>query len=188
MQTVGHVILNIALLAGEGAPTAAIGLGAVLPDLPIAALYATQRLQGRSADEIWAVHYQRPGWLAVIHGAHSIPLGLLGLTLCLALHAPFGAALFASVVCHALADLPVHARDAHRHFLPLSNYRFESPLSYWDPRFHAREVVTAEAGLVLFASLTLVARGAPLVAIVALVLVNGWYAAQVRRYWSAGGA
>ncbi len=41
-----------------------------------------------------------------------------------------------SALVHMLCDLPVHHDDAHRHFLPLSTWRFESPLSYWDPKHH----------------------------------------------------
>lgn len=37
-------------------------------------------------------------------------------------------------------DLPVHADDAHRHFWPLSNLRFFSPISYWDPDHYGRIV------------------------------------------------
>ena len=37
---------------------------------------------------------------------------------------------------HAAADLLVHADDAHRHLWPLSDWRFASPVSYWDPRHH----------------------------------------------------
>lgn len=40
----------------------------------------------------------------------------------------------------SLIDLPVHADDAHRHFWPLSNWRFISPISYWDPQHYGRIV------------------------------------------------
>lgn len=38
----------------------------------------------------------------------------------------------------SLIDLPVHADDAHRHFWPISNWRFISPISYWDPDHYGR--------------------------------------------------
>lgn len=34
---------------------------------------------------------------------------------------------------HATLDFLLHHDDAHRHFMPLSDWRFESPVSYWDP-------------------------------------------------------
>lgn len=43
-------------------------------------------------------------------------------------------ALFAlAALTHLAGDLPVHADDAHRHFWPLSDWRFHSPVSYWNP-------------------------------------------------------
>ena len=33
---------------------------------------------------------------------------------------------------HVAGDFPVHHDDAHRHFFPLSDWRFASPVSYWD--------------------------------------------------------
>ena len=60
---------------------------------------------------------------------------------------------FLSVLCHAFCDLPVHVHDAHRHFFPLSDYRFISPWSYWDVRYHGRTVALVEALLAFLCSL-----------------------------------
>ncbi len=38
----------------------------------------------------------------------------------------------------SLIDLPVHADDAHRHFWPITDWRFYSPISYWDPAHYGR--------------------------------------------------
>ena len=113
-------------------------------------LYLRERLRGTLEDSIWAVHYQKRFWQAVINGGHSIPLTVLGAVLawlgnCDALLAFSRARVFASARFHALGDLPVHAIDAHRQFLPLSQHRFQSSLSYWDPRFHAKYVALVEA-------------------------------------------
>ncbi|MFT5443587.1 MAG: hypothetical protein ACI8W3_002637, partial [Myxococcota bacterium] len=32
---------------------------------------------------------------------------------------------------HVALDLSLHNADAHRHFLPLSHWQFEGPVSYW---------------------------------------------------------
>jgi len=45
--------------------------------------------------------------------------------------------------------LPVHAEDAYRHFWPLTDWRFFSPLSYWDVNHHARWVGTVEVILAI---------------------------------------
>ena len=62
------------------------------------------------------------------------------------------ALLFGSVVLHCIQDLPVHVDDGHRHFWPLSQFRFESPISYWDPGHYGNIVAPIEMGLVLLVS------------------------------------
>jgi hypothetical protein len=93
----------------------------------------------------------------------------------------------ASALLHALCDFPLHAIDAHRHFLPFSQYRFISPLSYWDVRYHAQKVAVVESLLVLVGSsyfvFTHLARWPrrlwPL-AVLGLLLLNLGYA---RHFW-----
>jgi hypothetical protein len=60
-----------------------------------------------------------------------------------------GVVFCASLICHSLLDLPVHHDDAHRHFFPLSDYRFISPLSYWDPSHYGQFVALAEVLVIL---------------------------------------
>ena len=38
-----------------------------------------------------------------------------------------------AALLHIALDFPLHADDAHRHFWPVSDWRFFSPVSYWDP-------------------------------------------------------
>ena len=91
------------------------------------------------------------------------------------------AVFFVSVFVHALGDLPVHAIDAHRHFWPFSQFRYHSPLSYWDTRFHARGVALVEALLVLAASLALHRCGVSPAVLGLLVAVNLGYARNYVR-------
>ena len=179
MHTPGHAVINIATLGCIVGHEGAVLAGAIAPDLPIVILYLYERLRGTPEETIWAVCYQNPYWLAVIHGGHSIPLAALAAGLGFFAGFPALAAFFASVALHALCDVPVHAIDAHRHFLPFSQYRFVSPLSYWDERFHGRKVALVEALLVLGSSVFLFRRGITRLASLALVLVNLWY---VRTY------
>ena len=65
---------------------------------------------------------------------------------------------FVSMATHCLADLPLHNDDAHRHFFPLSDWRFESPVSYWDPRHSGAYVAAAEIAMVLAGSIFLAVR------------------------------
>ena len=184
MQTPGHAVVNLALIAGAVDPTLALPVlaGAVLPDVPIMVLYARERwLHGTPEDRIWRDHYQRPFWQNLIHGLHSIPMAALGLVAALLLGAPAIAAFFGSALLHALADLPIHAEDAHRQLLPFSTYRFISPLSYWDPRHHGAKVALAEASLVFAAGLYLWTGSAGPEGRVILALVGLWYALSYLR-------
>lgn len=193
MHTPGHALINIATLGSILGHEGAILAGALLPDVPIVILYLQQRLAGVPEETIWAVHYQKRFWLAVIHGAHSIPLAVLGALLSWLAGSGAGVAFFVSVLLHSCCDLPVHAIDAHRHFLPFSQYRFQSPFSYWDPRFHARYVAAIEVLLVLASSLYIALglslRWPPrtrLIATLSIVAVNlgylrSYYRSFVRR-------
>jgi hypothetical protein len=45
---------------------------------------------------------------------------------------------------HSALDFPFHANDGHRHFFPVSDFRFDSPVSYWDPARFGRAVALIE--------------------------------------------
>lgn len=111
-------------------------LGGVLPDLPMFGFYLYQKLRGTPEATIWSETYFQPDWQLVFDVFNSAPLAALGCVLALAFAPPVRTALqvfFGAVLLHVALDLPLHHDDAHRHALPLSNYRFESPVSYWDP-------------------------------------------------------
>ena len=48
----------------------------------------------------------------------------------------FAVFLALAALTHVAGDLPVHVDDAHRHFWPLSDWKFISPVSYWHPDHH----------------------------------------------------
>lgn len=183
MNTPAHAILNLALLGrGENRAYAApILAGALLPDLPMFGFYLWNRLfVGASESMIWGDFYFRANWQMLFDVFNSIPLAAVG-----ALVAWWGGArgwllFFASVALHALLDLPLHREDAHRHFLPLSGWRFESPVSYWDPAHYGVWSSALEILVVIAASWVLwrvhprVAPRATL-ALVCSVSVVGWF-------------
>lgn len=188
MRTTGHAVLNVALLARDGAPAmvAATVAGAVLPDLPIVCLYLREKLRGTPTETIWRVRYQRPFWLNLIHGMHSVPGAAAGLLASALLGQPVAMAFFASALLHAFCDIPVHGVDAHRHFLPLSQWRFVSPLSYWEVRRHARAVTLAEWALVAVAGASLGgALGWSAAVIGGVVALNLGYAIGLTRLYVA---
>ncbi|NJN30277.1 MAG: hypothetical protein HC824_07450 [Synechococcales cyanobacterium RM1_1_8] len=163
MQTPGHVIINLGLLGGGDRPrwTWPIIAGALIPDLMMFWFYVwTKLIRGLPDGEIWRTTYFLDSWQNIFDLFNSIPLALVGLGLALYCRQggshqggshqgarPQGPrpqpwagpaiACFASIIFHCLQDLPLHHDDGHRHFWPLSNFRFASPVSYWDPNHYA---------------------------------------------------
>lgn len=152
MNTPGHYILNLALLGQTIAPehNTAIALGAILPDIPIFGFYFVAKFIYQIPEtKIWTEVYYEPFWQNLVAVFHSIPLALIGAIIFYYLNWQTGVILCLSMICHCLLDLPVHHHDAHRHFFPISNYRFISPFSYWDKNYHAQIVALIEIGLVI---------------------------------------
>lgn len=133
-----------------------IVIGGILPDAPIFVLYFWAKFVRRQPEkQIWSETYELPFWQNIVATFHSIPLAFLGVAV-----AHYSGLLGVEVLClsmvlHSLLDFPVHNDDAHRHFFPVSNYRFISPISYWNPRHHGQAVSTVEKLLVLGATIYL---------------------------------
>lgn len=54
-----------------------------------------------------------------------------------------------AALLHIALDAPVHGHDAYRHLWPISDWRFYSPVSYWEVDLHARWMSLMEAILVI---------------------------------------
>lgn len=146
MNTPAHAAINLMLLSrnpGHRNSAAIIG-GAVIPDLAIMVFYAWQLLLGKSEAIIWSTEYHRPLWQAWIDVFNSIPLIGLAILICWLSRHYLLLLLFASMLLHAIGDLLLHHDDAHRHFFPLLEWRFESPISYWDPAHNGQWVSLIE--------------------------------------------
>lgn len=137
----------------------AIVAGAIIPDSPMFLFYAYQKLLASAPEKlIWDDLYFRDHWQLFFDGFNSIPLVLLVLAVCIPLNFRWGALFAGSALLHLICDLPLHNDDAHRHFLPLSNWRFFSPVSYWDPKYFGWFVAPIELGMAICSSVFLVAK------------------------------
>lgn len=155
MNTPTHYIFNLVFLSKTIAPNAnlAITLGAILPDVPIFIFYGVAKLIYQLPErEIWGTAYYDPLWQILIATFHSFPIAGIGLILCLYCKFESGAIFCSSVIVHSLLDFPVHHDDAHRHFFPFSNYRFISPISYWNPAYYGQYVALGEVLFVVAVS------------------------------------
>ncbi len=136
MNTPAHLLVNLALLSGGARrPHArAIAVGALLPDLPMFGFFLWERfVLGTPSQTIWGERYFELAWQNFFDLFNSVPLAGVGLLLALAARRLGPALLFGSVLLHCLLDFPLHREDGHRHFFPFSDWRFMSPVSYWDP-------------------------------------------------------
>jgi ABC-type multidrug transport system fused ATPase/permease subunit len=181
MNTPSHAILNLALLIDQRPQsTSAIVVGAILPDAPIFALYLWAKfIQQASEQEIWTVLYWQPFWQNLTAAFHSIPLTLLGIAVAHYCRWQYFEVLLVSMLFHDFLDLPVHHDDAHRHFLPFSNYRFISPISYWDPKHYGGVVSAIERLTVLLATIYVLPKidswlGKGLAIVVNLIYLTGF--------------
>ncbi|MEM8503876.1 MAG: hypothetical protein AAF716_12065 [Cyanobacteria bacterium P01_D01_bin.1] len=161
MNTPAHAIFNLALLGRQKKPqwNPLIVWGALIPDLAMFGFYFWLKVvRGLPSAQIWRTEYYKPAWQLLFDLFNSIPLALVGVGVMIYAQRTGIALLFVSVVLHCLEDLPVHHDDAHRHFWPLSNFRFESPVSYWDPNHYGDIVSRLEVVLVLAASVYVFGR------------------------------
>lgn len=160
MNTPAHAVINLLILSRDPSQrkTAAIVTGALIPDLVIILFYAWQLMLGTRESQIWSVEYHAPLWQAWIDSFNSIPLCLAAMLICWKLRQPLLMAFFASMLLHTFGDLPLHHDDGHRHFFPFSDWRFASPVSYWDPAHHGQWASLLEFVAVIAASIVLFRR------------------------------
>jgi len=163
MNTPAHIIVNLFLLErkrDDFSCIAATGLGALIPDIPMMIFYFLERvILGYSEATIWKNHYFNSIWTTTITDwVNSIPLLLMGILVCSLFKKKIGVALFMSMLLHSLCDLPLHGSDAHRHFLPFSQFKFVSPISYWDPAYYGHIFFIIEVSMVIFLSIWLLLK------------------------------
>ncbi len=151
MNTPTHILTAAALLSRNGQPAhnRAVLAGSLLPDASIYVLFAWARfIEGHDHHQIWRETYWQEPWQLL--GAISNSFVVWALLALIAYRLGWHTALFGALAAliHLSLDFPFHAGDAHRHFWPLTDWRFHSPLSYWDDRHHARWVGVAEIAIV----------------------------------------
>lgn len=155
MITPSHIIYGWAVAkATDPRPntqrTTAFILGSLLPDVPIYTFFMIHTfILGTSQQVLWDDLYFASGWTPVFTLSHSLLLWPLVILI--------GSLLRQSVVrwvgiagtIHVLLDFLVHKDDAYAHFWPISDWRFISPVSYWDPAHYGTTVGTLDSVVVL---------------------------------------
>lgn len=163
MNTPAHVIAGLWAVGHGKRAWAPVLAGSLLPDLPMFLFYAWQRgWLARPDSEIWSTRYFEADWQLFFDAFNSLPAVMLGLLVARWVGSPALRLFFLSVGLHCVLDLVVHHDDAHRHFLPLASWRFESPISYWDPAHYGRILAPLEALFAVVGAGLLMRRQEPL--------------------------
>jgi len=161
MITPSHIIYSWALAKkteksgrGGGATprhrTLAFVLGALFPDTPTYLFFIVNGLiLGYSGQVLWGDMYFNSAWSIPITLTHSFilwPVLIVTATY-------FGWNLLRwfsiSALIHTVVDFLVHTDDAYRHFYPFSQWKFYSPISYYNPAEYGLFVSAFDSLLVL---------------------------------------
>lgn len=184
MNTPAHLLLGGALFGKRNTRLILAAMtGALLPDLSLYLLAGTSLyLLSIPPATVFGELYFSDAWQTIfaIDNSFLVWGGLLAL-------AWWRGILWAQVLClaallHLACDFPLHHDDGRAHFWPLTNWIFESPLSYWDSRHHAAWVAPIEGMVAAFAALRLAATGHPIgirLTALTLLLLELW----VIRQW-----
>lgn len=143
MNTPAHLIFGAAAFArpGDRRVNVAALAGALLPDLSLYLMASWSLFVLRLPPEtVFGELYFSDRWQAVFAVDNSIPLWSLVLGVGLVLRNRVVVAFAGAGLLHLALDFPLHHDDARRHFWPVSDWVFQSPLSYWDSRFHGNIV------------------------------------------------
>ena len=168
-MTQTHLLIAGALFAkpGEKLRNTAVIVGALVPDAAIYFLFLWSKVMAIPERKVWDELYWQEPWQSWTAAGNSIPIymGLLVLGVVLLRTAGsvwriglFFAFLALAALVHIAGDLPVHVHDAHRHLWPLSDWKFISPISYWNPDHHGGIFSIFEVGLGLLLAVALFRR------------------------------
>lgn len=147
MNTPAHLLLGAALFGDpeRRRTTGAALLGALAPDLSLylmagVALIVLQIPPAVVFDEL----YFSDAWQTVFAIDNSFFVWGLLLALAVWARRPALIAFAGAALLHLLLDFPLHHDDGRPHFWPVSDWVFESPVSYWDSRRGAAAIAPIE--------------------------------------------
>ncbi len=146
MNTPTHIALAVNLFGNSKRPkqTKWIIWGALMPDLPMFLLLGFDLARQIPMQEIWDSRYFQDYWQTPLNFTNSIFIYLFILLIAYWRKSPNFMLFAAAALLHILCDLPFHREDGHAHFWPLTDWKFISPVSYWDPNHFGRIFSTIE--------------------------------------------
>jgi len=164
MNTPSHAILNLFILRKLFKKKVdkvkhfnlIVVLGSILPDLPMFFFFLYYTFINKVPQmEIWHTLYFTESWQVVFNLFNSIPIFLVIALLAYKFSKTRLFVFCLANLLHFVGDFFVHQEDAHAHFFPLSNYKFMSPISYWDRSSGGTTFSIIEAMVILVISIYL---------------------------------
>lgn len=159
MNTPAHVIVNLLVLS-RNKNTKTVGsivIGSILSDIPMFLFYGWVKfVQKLPESKIWSEAYYYGNWQNFFDLFNSLPLFIVGYLIAKQRKSNWFCFFFASLMLHVAGDFLLHNDDAHRHFFPISDWRFQSPVSYWNPDHFGHIIGPIEAVIVILGIMVLV--------------------------------
>ncbi len=147
MNTPTHLILAAAVFAKPNQPklTWAALIGGFLPDLSLYFMVIWHKFVLNTSepvifDEVYFSKY----WQFVFSVDNSFFVWGAILGLALVARSGWLIALAGAGFLHLMFDFPLHNDDARVHFWPVTDWKFESPVSYWDPAHYGNIMAPME--------------------------------------------
>ncbi|MEM9970916.1 MAG: cobalamin biosynthesis protein CobQ [Pseudomonadota bacterium] len=161
MNTPAHLLIGAAAFGrrDKRGTTLAAMAGSLAPDVSLYVMVAVSMwVLNIDARVIFGDLYYSDAWQAVFAVDNSFLIWGAGLAIAIYYKAPRAVAFAAGGLLHLALDLPLHTHDARMHFWPLTDWVFESPVSYWDTGAHANLVRPIELALSAVAAVVLFLR------------------------------
>ena len=134
MNTPAHLIFGAAAF---GQPnhrltlTAAL-LGGFAPDLSLYVMAGVSIFaMGIEPERVFNVLYYSDAWQQVFAIDNSFVLWGIAMALAIWKKSRVAIAFTGAALLHLLLDFPLHNHDARMHFWPITDWKFISPVSYW---------------------------------------------------------
>lgn len=143
MNTPAHLIFGLTAFgkAHHPAVTAAALAGASIPDLSLYVLAGGHlMILGTDPQIVFGQLYFSQGWQSIFRIDNSMLLWGIALVLSLMWKSPVAVALSGAAMLHLGLDFAFHHDDGRAHFWPITDWIFESPVSYWDSRHYGNIV------------------------------------------------
>lgn len=163
MNTQSHAIINLFLLRkiyGDKKHNIPyfhrlVIFGSILPDLPMFFFFAFYTFLGVSQNTIWGELFFRADWQVLFNMFNSIPLFLMVVLIAVLVKNKSVFVFGIANLMHFFVDMLLHQEDGRAHFYPFSNYKFHSPISYWNPEYFGGIFSVFETLLILGLSIPL---------------------------------